>query len=181
MNGFFLLGPVVLIFGFMVIIPIIIGVYVYRDATARGMNALLWTLVAMLVPSLVGVIIYLIVRENYSALSCANCGERVSSSFAACPSCGNPLKEKCPSCGAVVEPHYKVCPSCSATLNQYHTPAHEPQTVKRGNGLLVLAIIGAVLFPIILVLFGMFFFMISDVTIEEFNLMRHILTFASIL
>ena len=36
-----------------------IGVYVYRDARNRGLNAVLWTLIALLAPSLVGFIIYL--------------------------------------------------------------------------------------------------------------------------
>lgn len=181
MDSIFLLFPILFIFGFMFVIPIVIGVFVYRDASARGMNALLWTLVAMLVPSLIGVIIYLIVRENYSALSCANCGERVEPGFTTCPSCGNALKEKCPSCGSAVEPHYKVCPSCSAELNQYHDPNREATTVKKGNGLLILAIAGAVLFPFILILLGLFFFMAGDVTIEEFNLMRNILTFTRLI
>ena len=43
-------------------LPIMIGVYVYRDANRRGMNAILWTLVAVFAPSLIGLIIYLLKR-----------------------------------------------------------------------------------------------------------------------
>lgn len=51
-------------------IPVLIGVYVYRDAKRRNMNALLWTLIAILAPSLIGFIIYLFVRGNYDDLQC---------------------------------------------------------------------------------------------------------------
>ena len=50
-----------LVFGIL----ILIGVYVYRDAERRDMNGLLWALVAVFVPSLIGLIIYLLVRGNY--------------------------------------------------------------------------------------------------------------------
>ena len=48
------------------IVPILIGVYVYRDANRRGMNAVMWTLIALIAPSLLGFIIYLLVRSSYS-------------------------------------------------------------------------------------------------------------------
>jgi len=48
----------------LIIIEIIIGVYVYRDAAQRGMRAVLWVVVSVLsVP--VGLIIYLYVRRRY--------------------------------------------------------------------------------------------------------------------
>lgn len=48
--------------------PIMIGVYVYRDAERRRMNATLWTLVAVFTPGLTGFIIYLLVRGDYPGL-----------------------------------------------------------------------------------------------------------------
>ena len=51
----FLLILIPLILG----IPIMIAVYVYRDASKRGMNAVLWMLIALLTPSLLGLINYL--------------------------------------------------------------------------------------------------------------------------
>ena len=68
-------------------VPMIIGVYVYRDAKRRNMNAALWTLIAMLAPSLIGFIIYLLVRGNYSNLRCPQCGATVTEQYAACPRC----------------------------------------------------------------------------------------------
>lgn len=56
--------PVILIFA--IGIPIIIGVFVYRDAEKRvDCSPWLWALVAALVPSYIGLVVYLIVRRDY--------------------------------------------------------------------------------------------------------------------
>jgi len=44
------------------IIGIILAVWVYRDAESRGMNGALWLIIVLLL-GLIGLIIYLIVRE----------------------------------------------------------------------------------------------------------------------
>lgn len=162
MNAMFAVSliPFIIIFGLFLVVPIIIGVYVYRDATERGMNALLWTLVAVFVPSLIGLIIYLIFRENYSSLSCANCGEKVQSSYVTCPSCGASLKEKCPACGTAVEAYYNVCPRCSAALSHDGTSPVSGTTVsKKGNGGLIAILVIVVLLPLLLIVLlgGLFF------------------------
>ena len=47
-------------------IPLLIGILVYRDADKRvDCNPWLWALIAALAPSLVGLIIYLIIRGDY--------------------------------------------------------------------------------------------------------------------
>ncbi len=47
-------------------IPLLVGILVYRDADKRvDCNPWLWALIAALAPSLVGLIIYLIVRGDY--------------------------------------------------------------------------------------------------------------------
>ena len=58
-----------------VAIPVLVGVYVWRDASRRGMNAPLWTLVAALAPAFIGLIIYLLVRGSWPDLRCPACGE----------------------------------------------------------------------------------------------------------
>ena len=60
--GLFMI-PIVLVCGFG--IPIIIGVLVYKDSIKRETNAWLWTFVAALVPSFIGVIIYLVMRNDF--------------------------------------------------------------------------------------------------------------------
>lgn len=48
------------------VIPLTIGVLVYRDADKRvDCNPWLWALIAALAPSFVGLIIYLIIRNDY--------------------------------------------------------------------------------------------------------------------
>ena len=52
--------PIIILFvGILSIgLEVLIGVYVYRDSVRRGMNAVLWTLVSVFAPYLVGFIIY---------------------------------------------------------------------------------------------------------------------------
>ena len=84
---------VISIFAFL---PILVGVYVYRDAKRRKMNAPLWTIIAILAPSLIGFIIYLLVRGNYSNLKCPRCDATVTEQYVVCPKCGAKLKPSCP-------------------------------------------------------------------------------------
>lgn len=53
-----------MIFILGITIPLTISIYVYRDAKRRKMNAIVWTLITLFVPSLVGFVIYLLVRTN---------------------------------------------------------------------------------------------------------------------
>ena len=46
------------------ILSAIIGIWVYRDAESRGMSGVLWLLIVLVV-SLVGLVIYLIVRGSH--------------------------------------------------------------------------------------------------------------------
>ena len=65
-GSLFLMLFIPLILLFAVGIPIIIGVCVYRDASRRvDCSPWLWALVAALVPSCIGLVIYLIVRRDY--------------------------------------------------------------------------------------------------------------------
>ena len=47
-----------------IVVSVLIGIWVYRDANSRGMEGVLW-LIVVLVGSLVGLIIYLIVRRDH--------------------------------------------------------------------------------------------------------------------
>lgn len=59
-----LLIPVILLFSLG--LPVLIGVCVYRDASKRvDCTPMLWALVAALVPSFIGLVIYLIIRKDY--------------------------------------------------------------------------------------------------------------------
>ena len=45
-------------------LPLLIGVYVYRDAKRRNMNAPLWTIIAILAPSLIGFIMKVLPEDT---------------------------------------------------------------------------------------------------------------------
>ena len=76
-----------------IFIPVMIGIYVYRDANTRGMNAPLWTLIAVLAPTFIGLIIYLIVRTDHSTFQCPKCNQVLEASWEICPKCGEPVPE----------------------------------------------------------------------------------------
>lgn len=140
----------------LIVVPILVGVYVFRDASRRGMNAALWTLIAVLVPILVGFIIYLLVRGNYPDLKCPQCGTPVRESYVSCPQCGARLKASCPTCSAPVEPDWKVCPRCASPLSQDSSNIQTPVRKKdRGLGV-VLAVV--IIVPLALLLFSLFSF-----------------------
>ena len=112
--------------GLLIVVSLVlIGVSVWKDARARGMNAAGWTLCAVFLPLFSGLALYLIARSGRSAIRCPNCHERVSSDFSLCPFCGTELKLRCPSCSRTVEYGWKICPSCGAELPQRTPPVAE--------------------------------------------------------
>ena len=111
--GLIALSFVLLLF---LLLLVLIGTYVYRDASKRKMNAPLWTILAVFAPAMIGFILYLLVRGSYSDAQCPVCSANVSESFAACPHCGAKLKPLCPSCQQPVEPEWKVCPYCARPI-----------------------------------------------------------------
>ena len=141
-------------------IPLLIGVYVYRDAARRGMNAALWTVVAVLAPAFTGLIVYLLARGAAPALKCPQCGAAVTDAYAVCPACGARLRAVCPGCGAPVEPGWKVCPRCAAPLPQtpapdVHPPERQPDRALR-RVLLAALLIPAALIIAFVLSFGAF-------------------------
>ncbi len=142
--------PVIIVLSLIIIIPFIIGIYVYRDANRRGMNAILWALVAAAAPALIGVIIYLLVRGSYSDLRCQKCDSPVKEQFVVCPKCGTKLRASCPNCATPVETDWKVCPKCTQPLMETQADVCRPVRAKDRpiwNVLLIVIII-----PIILIL-----------------------------
>ena len=144
----------------MFVIPILIGVYVYRDAARRGMNAALWTLIALLAPTFIGLIIYLLVRSNYSDLTCPACAERVTEQYVVCPKCGTKLKASCAGCGFPTEPGWTVCPRCAVPLPEQGGGHITP--VQKKDSALGKILLLVILLPILLiVLIGIFSFLNS--------------------
>jgi len=130
-------------------LPVFIGVYVYRDANRRGMNGVLWMLIAIFAPSLIGLIIYLLVRGNYSDMNCPACGTRVTETYMVCPNCGAKLRPTCPNCATPVQPEWKVCPQCAEPLPTTYSGVTTPEKPK--DKTLFKILIAILLVPVLLV------------------------------
>ncbi len=109
----FALGAPLILFGIFFVIGI--GVAVYKDASERGMPPLLWALVAALVPYFIGIIAYLIVRQQPRSL-CPKCGVPINAGSAFCVHCGHALALPCPACAKTVEAAAHFCPHCGRAM-----------------------------------------------------------------
>lgn len=58
------LSNVLIVMAVLITVPVLTGVYVYRDAERRNMNAAIWALIALCTPLLTGFIVYLLVRRK---------------------------------------------------------------------------------------------------------------------
>jgi hypothetical protein len=68
--------------------------YVYGDARRRGMSPL-WVLAAVLVPNLVGFLLYFLLRKPLLE-PCGWCGSGMAAGQAFCPACGQPAQARPP-------------------------------------------------------------------------------------
>jgi hypothetical protein len=92
--------------------------YVNRDASRRGMNSALWTiLVIVFLPTwgLIGLVIYLLMREPLP-YPCPGCATTVNARFNFCPNCKCNLHPACPQCKREVGELDKFCPHCGNDL-----------------------------------------------------------------
>ncbi len=116
MSNLLMTIPLLLVLLINITIPILIGVYVYKDASKRDMNAVVWLLISVLVPMFVGFVIYLLIRANYSAMKCPVCNQQIKEDFIVCPNCKTKLRPTCPACNTLVNSEWKVCPKCATDL-----------------------------------------------------------------
>jgi hypothetical protein len=102
--GAFFLGVFVLLVG-----------YVFADSKRRGMNHVLWTLLAVFIPNAIGIILYFILRDPV-AVPCPSCGALARKGHAYCAGCGTAVRTACPQCRQPVEPGWRNCARCGASL-----------------------------------------------------------------
>jgi hypothetical protein len=95
--------------------------YVYGDARRRGMNQVMWTLLAVFIPSAVGIILYFILRDPIP-VPCPSCGAPARKGHAYCSSCGTAVRAACPQCRQPVEAGWRNCTHCGAALTTAGTP-----------------------------------------------------------
>lgn len=137
-------------------VPVLIGVYVYRDASRRGLNAVAWTLIAIVAPAFIGFIIYLLVRGNHPDLECPQCSAPVTEQYVVCPHCGAKLRPTCPNCSNPVEPGWKVCPLCAAPLDGVEMLLLTPK--QRKDKPLSKILIAILIVPVVLIILTAFSF-----------------------
>jgi RNA polymerase subunit RPABC4/transcription elongation factor Spt4 len=89
--------------------------YVNRDAKRRGMSPTLWTVIAIFVPYLVGLILYFVMREPLP-FNCPRCGRLVNAQFNFCPACQCNLRPNCPNCRREIRSGDRFCPHCGMAV-----------------------------------------------------------------
>ncbi len=135
-KGVFILSTIFMIVFFVLIFvlslatTILTAVWIYKDAKKRDMDAVMWTLLAVLIPSYIGVIIYLVTRYKQKIYVCPRCGSDVKEEYTVCPTCTLQLKRQCPQCGLACEEMWHNCPRCSAPLEPMMYPLAKPQEKK---------------------------------------------------
>ena len=114
--------PLWLLVVISVVVPLVVGGvillcgYVYADARRRGMRALLWLLLAIFIPNMIGYILYFVMRDPLLQ-PCPGCGTPVKGGFPYCPLCGVGLTPTCPQCKCTIESGWANCASCGSKLN----------------------------------------------------------------
>ncbi|HEX9187263.1 MAG TPA: zinc ribbon domain-containing protein [Vicinamibacteria bacterium] len=96
--------------------------YVYGDARRRGMNRVLWTLLAIFIPNAIGIILYFILRDPVP-VPCPACGAPAKKGHAYCAGCGTVVRPACPACREPVEPGWRNCARCGAALAAAPVPS----------------------------------------------------------
>lgn len=89
--------------------------YVCGDARRRGMNSVLWTLLAIFIPNAIGIILYFILRDPLP-VPCPACGTPAKKGQAYCAACGAAVRAACPQCHQPVEPGWRNCTRCGASF-----------------------------------------------------------------
>ena len=101
--------------GLLMAATILLTGYIYADAKRRQMNAILWTLLVLLIPKPIGFIAYFLLRAPM-VTPCPKCGAPVGSDFSFCPKCGHALTPSCAGCGRPIRRDFVVCPYCGKSV-----------------------------------------------------------------
>jgi hypothetical protein len=111
--GFFLLTS--FIPGTLLAVFVLVVGYVWADAGRRGMNQLGWTLLAIFIPSAIGIILYFLLRDPLP-VPCPECHAPVGKGLVCCAGCGASVRPACPACHRPSQAGWKHCGYCGAEL-----------------------------------------------------------------
>lgn len=65
-----------------------LGIWTYRDAKSRGLEARMWTLIVVLVPNFIGLLLYFLIGRRQLQTLCPSCGFKTQQGKPYCSSCG---------------------------------------------------------------------------------------------
>ncbi len=77
--------------GFLLASSILFAIWVYKDAEANGENGVLWLLITLLIPNLLGLALYLLLVKREKQLRCPNCHHNNKETASYCEFCGQEL------------------------------------------------------------------------------------------
>ena len=154
-----------------IVSTVLIAVWIYKDAKKRDMEAGLWALLAIVLPSYIGVIIYFVSRNSEKRYVCPRCRGSVQKDYAVCPTCGLLLKRKCTHCGLNCENTWHNCPRCSNELEPIAYPLSGPVEEKDHLIRNIVALIVANIVVFIGLFVGSFVYLFNnaDINIEDFQ------------
>lgn len=110
MNNFILMIGMVLIFALLVMI--LIGTWVYKDAKQRGLPAGMWTLLVVMSGNFIGLILYLLIGRKQEHIICNHCGAPTSNQGNFCPVCGEKVSVGTP----VIKTNKRLLFACIACI-----------------------------------------------------------------
>ena len=65
-----------------------LGIWTYRDAKSRGLEAGMWTLIVVLVPNFIGLLLYFLIGRKQQQTLCPSCGYKTQQGKPYCSNCG---------------------------------------------------------------------------------------------
>ena len=89
-----IIGVILISLAFIALFSILVflGIWTYKDAKSRGLNAPLWTLVVILGSnSMLGLLLYILIGRRESKITCPECAEKTSSKAVYCDHCGKTI------------------------------------------------------------------------------------------
>jgi len=94
MNTPLLIGVILLSLAAIALVSIIVflGIWTYKDAKSRGLNATLWTLIVILGSNtMLGLLLYILIGRRESKITCPECSQNTSSKAVYCDHCGKTI------------------------------------------------------------------------------------------
>lgn len=71
-----------------------LGVWTYRDAKSRGLEAGMWTAIVLLVPNLIGLLLYFLIGRKQQKATCPVCGYKKEKCAPYCSNCGTAVVQQ---------------------------------------------------------------------------------------